>query len=782
MFFIVFKLKKSYNQYDSKTMLKNIYGGFFMQKTRKLISMLLAVMMVLSMCTIGMFSASAALPEGAVINGVEGNDASSVDGETYGLMGDVDANGKVNVKDATQIQKSAAKIITLDETATVLADVDLNDKVNVKDATAIQKWVAKIAVDMPINCLVYFPTAETTATEEVTTAAPTVVVPTVATVDKSEPATSKVPVIVIPTTAEPTEAPTTVEPTEAPKPTEATDPTEAPTTAAKPTEAPTTAKPTEAPTTVKPTEAKPTEAPTTVKPTEAPTTVKPTEAPTTSAPATQPTTEDDGMITVYFAKPAGWADAYIYGFYGVEGETADVEWPAVYPGLAMTFVETDENGVDIYSYEAPETINYIKFTDGTGSSPNRRTTNVPSTAISDGACYTAGDETSKANQFNYTTYNYKPETETTTSAQEGTTTVEDNTTVADDGKITVYFTNNKGWAAAYIYGFYGVAGEEATGKPLGDYPGTKMTEVKTNSYGQKIYSAEVPADIDYIKFCDGNTAENHRTDNIASSEFENGTGFYLTELGEKYWGYETYEYTEGDEEDTTVTEKETTTVSKETEPTTTASATEPTTPVVKTVKITFYTAKTGWVADAGAYVNLVDTATNKEYEMTLQSDNYSWTAEVPETVTNIKFTRHNPSGGAVWNSWNAGNRGTKTIYQTSGSSTGAWNDEVAQVKKLTIYFDNSKTKWDYVAFYQWNDSSFGGWNKMTQIAGTDIWSIEINSNITEGLFKGTAEGAWEDTKQTNNITIDSAKYGNDILYTPSSTGGKWNTTASAYNG
>ena len=309
-----------------------------------------------------------------------------------------------------------------------------------------------------------------------------------------------------------------------------------------------------------------------------------------------------------------------------------------------------------------------------------------------------------------------------------------------------------------------------------------MTEVRTNSYGQKIYSAEVPADIDYIKFCDGNTAENHRTDNIQNSEFENGTGFYLTEKGEKYWGYETYEYTEGDEEDTTVTEKETTTVSKETEPTTTASATEPTTPVVKTVKITFYTAKTGWVADAGAYVNLVDTATNKEYEMTLQSDNYSWTAEVPETVTNIKFTRHNPSGGAVWNSWNAGNRGTKTIYQTSGSSTGAWNDEVAQVKKLTIYFDNSKTKWDYVAFYQWNDSSFGGWNKMTQIAGTDIWSIEINSNITEGLFKGTAEGAWEDTKQTNNITIDSAKYGNDILYTPSSTGGKWNTTASAYNG
>ena len=81
-------------------MLKFI-GGFFMQKTRKLIAMLLAVLTVLSMCTIGMMSVSA-LPEGAIVNDAEGNDASSIDGELYGLMGDSDSNGKVNVKDATQ--------------------------------------------------------------------------------------------------------------------------------------------------------------------------------------------------------------------------------------------------------------------------------------------------------------------------------------------------------------------------------------------------------------------------------------------------------------------------------------------------------------------------------------------------------------------------------------------------------------------------------------------------------------------------------------------------------
>ena len=164
----------------------------------KLFAMMLAVMMVLSMCTVGMVSAYA-LPEDAVINDTEGNDASSIDGELYGLMGDADANGTINVKDATQIQKYAAKLITLDETSEALADVNLDGKVNVKDATAIQKWVAKFDVEEPINCLVYIPAVEpTTVATEPTTAASEDEPTTAATVDKTEPTTS---VIVVPTTS-----------------------------------------------------------------------------------------------------------------------------------------------------------------------------------------------------------------------------------------------------------------------------------------------------------------------------------------------------------------------------------------------------------------------------------------------------------------------------------------------------------------------------------------------------------------------------------------------------
>ncbi len=67
------------------------------------------------------------------------------------LLGDADENGKVNVKDATAIQKHLADIITLGDTGELLANVDGNDSVNIKDATAIQKWLAGIETELPIG-------------------------------------------------------------------------------------------------------------------------------------------------------------------------------------------------------------------------------------------------------------------------------------------------------------------------------------------------------------------------------------------------------------------------------------------------------------------------------------------------------------------------------------------------------------------------------------------------------------------------------------------------------
>lgn len=61
-----------------------------------------------------------------------------------GILGDVNGDSKVNIKDATHVQKSAAKIFTLTDAEVLRADVNVDNKVNVKDATAIQKYLAKI--------------------------------------------------------------------------------------------------------------------------------------------------------------------------------------------------------------------------------------------------------------------------------------------------------------------------------------------------------------------------------------------------------------------------------------------------------------------------------------------------------------------------------------------------------------------------------------------------------------------------------------------------------------
>lgn len=67
------------------------------------------------------------------------------------LMGDVDFSGKVNIRDATKIQKALAKIEELDDMTMFAANVVDDNKVNIKDATAIQKYCAFIDVVAEIN-------------------------------------------------------------------------------------------------------------------------------------------------------------------------------------------------------------------------------------------------------------------------------------------------------------------------------------------------------------------------------------------------------------------------------------------------------------------------------------------------------------------------------------------------------------------------------------------------------------------------------------------------------
>ncbi len=63
------------------------------------------------------------------------------------LKGDADCDGKVNIKDATAIQKHVASIITLTAQGQTNAEVDSSSPITVKDATMIQKHLAGMDVN-----------------------------------------------------------------------------------------------------------------------------------------------------------------------------------------------------------------------------------------------------------------------------------------------------------------------------------------------------------------------------------------------------------------------------------------------------------------------------------------------------------------------------------------------------------------------------------------------------------------------------------------------------------
>lgn len=63
------------------------------------------------------------------------------------LKGDADCNEKVNIKDATAVQKHVAGIIELSAQGRANAEVDGNTSLNVKDATMIQKHLAGMDVN-----------------------------------------------------------------------------------------------------------------------------------------------------------------------------------------------------------------------------------------------------------------------------------------------------------------------------------------------------------------------------------------------------------------------------------------------------------------------------------------------------------------------------------------------------------------------------------------------------------------------------------------------------------
>ncbi|MBQ7385535.1 MAG: RICIN domain-containing protein [Ruminococcus sp.] len=60
------------------------------------------------------------------------------------MRGDVNNDGKLNIRDATLIQKYIAKMVTASDINLLAADFNLDSRINIKDATNIQKTIAGI--------------------------------------------------------------------------------------------------------------------------------------------------------------------------------------------------------------------------------------------------------------------------------------------------------------------------------------------------------------------------------------------------------------------------------------------------------------------------------------------------------------------------------------------------------------------------------------------------------------------------------------------------------------
>ncbi len=129
-----------------------------MKFIRRILAISLIVAVILTVTNTGIVALAATEEHVDICTNAE----LSAVGESVVIMGDVDISGKVNVKDATAIQKFLAVMIELSDVQLFAADTDENGKVNIRDATGVQKWCAKILTDSIIGTNQYIDVESTT--------------------------------------------------------------------------------------------------------------------------------------------------------------------------------------------------------------------------------------------------------------------------------------------------------------------------------------------------------------------------------------------------------------------------------------------------------------------------------------------------------------------------------------------------------------------------------------------------------------------------------------------
>lgn len=156
-----------------------------------------------------------------------------------------------------------------------------------------------------------------------------------------------------------------------------------------------------------------------------------------------------------------------------------------------------------------------------------------------------------------------------------------------------------------------------------------------------------------------------------------------------------------------------------------------------------------WVEDDECYIYIIDN-NNKLHEMNMSANydnDFTWTADIPEGVTNIRFARYNPAQDDLdkpmeWNYWDAGELGSCSTYYAIGHSAGLWATNF--VPEAITIFDGTRSGWlrssdecEFLIKYtvtDGNGKSQAMSYKMSYQVESNRYSIIIPKNVTQVSF------------------------------------------------
>ena len=241
--------------------------------------------------------------------------------------------------------------------------------------------------------------------------------------------------------------------------------------------------------------------------TDEPTPVDPTQPDNPDPPVT------DGS-TIIFSNNKGLSTVNIYYW-------SDSEQPVEWPGVPMTYLDTNDYGEDRYTFTMPDGMTSYIINDGT-----QQTVDIPFTGS------TGVYMTDKDSEGHYLVdfYEITDEPTPTPDPTDPTPDPTESEPVVTDGS-TIIFSNNKGFSTVNIY--YWSDSEQPV-----EWPGVAMTSIGLNDYGEERFTFEMPAGMTNYIINDG-------TQQTVDIPFTGSTGVYMTDKdSEGHYMVDFYEITD----------------------------------------------------------------------------------------------------------------------------------------------------------------------------------------------------------------------------------------------